>query len=232
MPKRNATRFTQAVLASAFCFLSAGWADFCSSVGEVFSVFLAVTGNAQSKAVTEFKPEVGELGPRLYVMGLQVFRASTSLTSEAITEEDIESPFSQVSGFPCSFIVERHATFPCCRFISHTKRHSALSGTGSGSLVATGKHDATVTTGATNRWIAFRPARLRAVFGRCGSVFERLVVATTHRARERDFVFFCCHVSSIQKQERTSKISPAYCDVIVKRWEQLTGQKATIEQPV
>jgi DNA modification methylase len=27
------------------------------------------------------------------------------------------------------------------------------------------------------------------------------------------------------------EISPAYCDVIVKRWETLTGQKATRERP-
>jgi hypothetical protein len=26
------------------------------------------------------------------------------------------------------------------------------------------------------------------------------------------------------------EISPAYCDVIVKRWETLTGQKATREE--
>jgi DNA modification methylase len=26
------------------------------------------------------------------------------------------------------------------------------------------------------------------------------------------------------------EISPAYCDVIVKRWETLTGQKATLEK--
>jgi DNA modification methylase len=27
------------------------------------------------------------------------------------------------------------------------------------------------------------------------------------------------------------EISPAYCDVIVKRWETLTGQKATCQRP-
>ena len=229
MPKRNTAGFTQSVLAAAFCFLSAGWADFCSPVGEVFSVFLAVTGNAQSESVTEFKPKVWELGPRLYVMGLQVFRASTSLTSESVAEEDIESPFSQVGRLPCSFIVERHSTFPCCRLVSHTKRRGALSGTGSGSLVAAFKHNTTVTTGATNRRVAFRPARPRAVPGRCGSIFKHLVMATTHGAGECDFVFFCCHVSSIQRQKRTCNISPAYCDVIVKRWENLTGKTATLE---
>ena len=37
-------------------------------------------------------------------------------------------------------------------------------------------------------------------------------------------------ISCVGRHARLMELDPAYCDVIVKRWEQFTGKKAMLEE--
>ena len=73
----------------------------------------------------------------------------------------------------------------------------------------------------------------------CQKPLECMAKPISRHGSEADVVYepFCGSGSTLIAAEQLGRtcygmeISPAYCDIIVKRWETLTGQKATRERP-
>jgi hypothetical protein len=219
---------------SSCCLLSAVRTFLQSAAGKIFVMFLPVTGLAEGQSVRGDKPEIGIFSPRHYMVSVQpTFDSATSATV-AIPVENCFGPFASLWSKSRSFIEEGRAIFPSRRLLTNgifscTTPRAELS-----RFVIDDELFIAVNTFFRSSWSPHGPASLAAIF-RVGTIeMSPITIAangtfknhTTPSAKDLT-TFWNWHGLIITNQEQSIKIEPRYCDVIVKRWEKLTGKEAT-----
>lgn len=216
MPLRDGAGATESVLAPPRCLSVASGAPLHPAGGEVASVNLTVALVAQRQTVVQNESEVGELSPRFDVVGVEQSGAATAPASVAITAEHSYPPSSGLWREPSAISFRRLPVFPVSGERSNHVRVGAFARAVRAAVRCPFERPATHTEHGGR---SVSPTCLGAELRCAGSVTVGRVRLATNSTRQRR--------ASIRRHTQIiSEIEPAYCDVIVRRWEHVTGLKA------
>lgn len=238
MPKCNSAANARSIYATSRRFATAMRTRLVSPRSEILAVFFSVAIFAQCFAVANVKSEGSKLGPRFDVVGVQSASFSTDNTPVVISGKNIFAPLRYVAGKPGSLPVERVPILPRWRVWTDHVFEFASHRTVLGSFVTFVKWKLAIWTEFENWFSSVRPTLRAAKLRVCGTVLMRPVRFAADGANKGNtplsgingLVFDCWHENIMASGGVNCNIFPAYCDVIVKRWENLTGQKATLER--
>lgn len=207
------------------------WANLGVSVAEVLAVLFAVAGDAQRRAVRGIKSQFKKVRERLEVMRVQVNASgTTSLAGVVVPLEYGFAPLAQLVTHPGAFAIKRPAVFPCTGqrtdLVSLSTFPRAVDALSIGPRL---ECLPTVQAGPLGRSV--RPAHLAAVLRCFSTICVHLVRFAADGAGESGSGLSGGDRSSLDRWHSPSitRNDPAYCDVIVKRWENHTGLTATLE---
>lgn len=203
-------------------------------VAEVLAVFFAVAGDAECRAVGGIKSQLGELRERLEVMCVKVNAMGAALLAGVVVPlEYVLAPLAQLVTHSGTFALQRLAVLPCAGKGTNLVRMGALSRAVDALPVSTRlERIATVEAKAFGSSIC--PTRLTTVLRRLRAIRVHLVRLVTDGACERSSGLSGWDWTSLDRWhgQIITPFDPAYCDVIVTRWQNVTGQTATRDEAV
>ena len=234
MPKRNCAGGTKSVFGSAFCWFMAFYADFNLAIRKIFSMYFPMTGNAKRDAVINIKLQIKIFSKRFYMMSMDFFIIiSTFLASIVIPFKNVASPCGKIIPNPCPFSLKGFSIFPSRGIFPNHVGSRTLTRTKF--AVSIFNNMSAVQTYFTLH--SMRPTFFRTIFRGITSICMLFIFSTTNRTFKNNtrtsFInwisFYCRHIRTLTYHEFNGK---HYCDVIVKRWENFTGKKATLQPPL
>lgn len=227
MPRRNRARHTETSLAATSGFATALRTLLISAFLKVSIMFFAVAVLAKRFAIRHIKSQVRKRCPRLDMVGVKFTASAAAHALEPVARENGFCKSSPFRHQPGSLIIEGLAALPMRRIGADERFSGALTAAESRALVSGVENFSAVATWSGLRWIPLRPASPATEFGKRRPVDVHPVRTSANGtdqinpfAPRRYGRAFLCHSGILAD-------SPAYCDVIVERWQTLTGGKAT-----
>lgn len=233
----NCTR--HAAITSSFCGLATVGTGFAASIAKILAVYFAVAILAERYTVADLEAQIGIVGPRLDMMGVNVSGALTAmLAGMVIAGVHIYAPLFELWSKASAITIKRLAVFPSACERAYSFLACTAARTIAGASVGSGKSRAAVRTDALHWWIAMRPAYLRAVArlslrvgafvcntadftGKLYAVLSTHLRLPNHSYRAMYYTIY----------SEVSQLAPRYADVILRRAEAEGMECGLIESP-
>ncbi len=168
------------LLAASAGFPVADGAGLLAPIGKVFSVFFAVAVYAQCLSVGYDEPQILEVSPRLYVVGVENLFGTATDAFIAISLKNRLAPLSSLRHQSRAFVVEGFPSFPIRGQWSDLRLPRTFPAAAFGAAVSGSEVVATIFACRRHWRITNRPARFRAILCSPSVVVRFKLTAANH----------------------------------------------------